>query len=140
MSAFSDLHARLTALATPAAAVELAEIEPLLAHRTAPVRAAIDVAAARLDAPDADPILRARLMLRLASLLMVETDFEGAEQALAAASRHAPDARALSFVAGARRCRIALRRGQRDEASATLLANAARLPELTIRASRRGAT
>jgi len=130
VSAFSDLQARLTALATPAAAVELAEIEPLLAHRTAAVRAAIDTAAARLDAHDVDPTLRARLMLRLASLLIVETDFEGAEQALAAAARHAPDARALGFVAGARGCRIALRRGRRDEASSTLLANAARLPDL----------
>ena len=129
-TALDDLRAQLAAIATPAAAVEVAEIEPLLAHRVAPVRAAIDAAAARLDGPSIEPTLRARLMLRLASLKMVETDYEGAEQALEAAGRHAPDARALRFLGGARACRIALRRGQVAEASATLVDTAAHLPAL----------
>lgn len=130
MTALADLRAALAALATPAAAVELAELEPILPHRIEPARAAIAAAAAVLDAPDADPALRARLMLRLAALKLVETDYEGAEQALVAAGRHAPDARALRFLGGARACRIALRRGNRAEAGATLVETAAALPAL----------
>ncbi len=130
MTALADLRAVLVALATPAAAVELAELEPILPHRIEPARAAIAMAAARLDAPDAEPLLRARLMLRLATLKLVETDYEGAEQALVAAGRHAPDARALRFLGGARACRIALRRGNRVEAGVTLVETAAALPAL----------
>ncbi|HTR53896.1 MAG TPA: hypothetical protein VMJ10_24545 [Kofleriaceae bacterium] len=91
-------------------AVERAEREPLLGHRAAPVRAAIDAAAPLLDATPS-PELRARLLLRLAQVAMVETDYEAADQALAAAARHAPDAHELRMLGGVRACRVAIRRG-----------------------------
>ena len=130
VTALADLRAQLARLATPAAAVELAELEPILPHRLDPTRDAFAAAASQLDAPDVDPRLRARLMLRLATLKLVETDLEGADQALVAAGRHAPDARALRFLAGARACRITLRRGNRVEAGAMLVETASALPAL----------
>ncbi len=110
------------------AAVEHAEQEPLLGHRVAPVRAAIDAAAAILDAVEV-PALRARLMLRLASVKMVEQDYDGADQALEAVGRHVPDDPALRFLCGVRACRVAIRRGAepRRFARETLLAVADRL-------------
>jgi len=110
------------------AAVERAEREPLLGHRIAPVRAAIDAAAALLDRVPV-PALRARVMLRLASVKLAEQDYEGADQALEAAGRHVPDNVELRFLAGVRACRVALRRGAepRRVARETLLAVAERL-------------
>jgi hypothetical protein len=110
------------------AAVERAEREPLLGHRIAAVRAAIDDAAPLCET--ADPALRARLLLRLASVKMVETDYEGADQALEAVGRHVPDDTVLRFLAGIRACRVAIRRGPeaRELAHQTLLNAAARLP------------
>jgi hypothetical protein len=115
------------------AAVEAAEREPLLPHRIAPVRIAIDTAARILDEPaggDVLPVLRARLMLRLAAVKLAETDCEGADQALEAVGRHAPDDTVLRFLAGIRACRVAIRRGPepRKLAHQTLLNAAARLP------------
>jgi tetratricopeptide (TPR) repeat protein len=112
-------------------AVERAEREPLLGHRAAAVRAAIDAAAPLLESAD-HAILRARLLLRLASVKMTEGDYEGADQALEAVGRHVPDDTVLRFLAGVRACRIAIRRGPapRALASATLVQAAARLPEV----------
>jgi len=116
------------------AAVDAAEREPLLGHRIAPVRAAIDAAAQILDGPMPAgghvPELRARLLLRLATLKLVETDYEGADQALEAVGRHVPDDTVLRFLAGIRACRVAIRRGPepRKLAQQTLLNAAARLP------------
>ena len=117
------------------AAVERAEREPLLGHRAAIVRAAIDEAAPRLEA--AAPELRARLLLRLATVKMAEGDYEGADQALEAAGRHAPDDTALRFLGGIRACRVAIRRGPepRQLAHQTLLAAAQQLPAFDSGAS-----
>jgi tetratricopeptide (TPR) repeat protein len=115
----------------PRSALERAEREPLLGHRAAAVRAAIDAAAPLLEA--AEPELRARLLLRLASVKIAEGDYEGADQALEAAGRHAPDDTLLRFLAGVRACRVAIRRGPsaRELAHATLLQAAAHLPEVS---------
>jgi tetratricopeptide (TPR) repeat protein len=112
------------------AAVDRAEREPLLGHRAAAVRAAIDAAAPLLET--ADPPLRARLLLRLASVTMVEGDYEAADQALEAVGRHVPDDTLLRFLAGVRACRVAIRRGPepRKVAHDTLVRAAMRLPEL----------
>lgn len=90
------------------AAVERAEREPLLGSRTVQVRAAIDAAAPLLET--AAPQLRARLMLRLASVKLAEQDYEGADQALEAVGRHTPDDTTLRFLSGVRACRVAIRR------------------------------
>lgn len=113
--------------AAATAAVEHAEREPLLGHRIAPVRAAIDAAAPLLET--AAPQLRARLMLRLASVKLAEQDYEGADQALEAVGRHVPDDTTLRFLAGVRSCRVAIRRDAeaRKVARDTLLSVAARL-------------
>ena len=110
------------------AAVERAEREPLLGHRIAEVRAAIDAAAPILDR-DPAPALRARLLLRLATVLMTAQDYEGADQALEAVGRHVPDDTTLRFLTGVRACRIAIRRGAsaRELAAETLMNVAARL-------------
>lgn len=109
-------------------AVERAECEPILGHRIDAARAAIDAAAPLLDAID-DGELRARLMLRLALVKMVETDWEGADAALDAAADHSrSDARKL--LAAIRACRVAVRRGQRDLARQTLIAASGQLPQL----------
>jgi hypothetical protein len=112
------------------AAVDRAEREPLLGHRIAPVRAAIDAAAPLLDTAPV-PELRARLLLRLAEAKMAEADLEGAEQALEAVGRHAPDDTALRFLTGVRACRVAIRRGPEPRAAAetTLRAAAAQLAD-----------
>lgn len=112
------------------AAVDRAEREPLLGHRIAAVRAAIDDAAPLLDAAPV-PELRARLLLRLAELKMAEHDLEGAEQALEAVGHHAPDETELRFLTGVRACRVAIRRGPDGRALAddTLRAAAAQLPD-----------
>jgi len=110
------------------AAVERAEREPLFGHRVAPVRAAIDAAAAILDRVSV-PALRARLLLRLATVKLVENDYEGADQALEAVGRHVPDDTVLRFLTGVRSCRVAIRRGPepRKVAQQTLLGVAERL-------------
>jgi len=110
------------------AAVERAEREPLLGHRIAPVRAAIDAAAAILDRVSV-PALRARLLLRLATVKLVENDYEGADQALEAVGRHVPGDTVLRFLTGIRACRVAIRRGPepRKIAQQTLLGVAERL-------------
>jgi hypothetical protein len=112
------------------ALVERAESEPLLAHRIAAVRAAIDAAAPLLDSVDSAE-LRARLMLRLAEVKLAETDWEGADRALEAAARHAGEG-PLKLLAALRACRVAIRRGpaQRAEAEQLLVATVERLPEL----------
>lgn len=111
------------------ALLERAEHEPLLGNRVAPVKAAIDAAAVALDEVAA-PELRARLLLRLALVKLVETDYDGADQVLHAVAAHVPDHEALRFLTGVRACRVALRRGpaQRREARGMLLAAAARIP------------
>ncbi|MBV8760728.1 MAG: hypothetical protein JO257_25775 [Deltaproteobacteria bacterium] len=112
------------------AAVERAESEPLLGHRAAAVRAAIDAAAPLLDAvPDEE--LRARLMLRLADVKLAESDWAGADRALEAAARHAGDG-PFKLLAALRACRVAIRRGpaQRAEAEQLLVATVERLPQL----------
>lgn len=113
------------------ALVELAEAAPALGNHTAHVRTAIDAAAAVLDTVAA-PVLRARLLLRLAEVQLVEQDLGGADRALAAVADHVPDHVALRFLTGVRACRVALRRGaeQRAQAGDVLLASAARLPAL----------
>lgn len=113
------------------ALVERAESAPVLGNNTAPVRAAIDAAARVLDTVVA-PALRARLLLRLAEVQLVEQDLGGADQALAAVGTHVPDHVALRFLTGVRACRVGLRRGvaQRAQAADVLLASAARLPAL----------
>ncbi|MDX2091665.1 MAG: hypothetical protein SFX73_27640 [Kofleriaceae bacterium] len=112
------------------AVLELAEREPLLGNRIAPVKAAIDGAAVVLDRVGS-PEQRARLLLRLASLKIVETDYDGADKALHAVGDQVPDHEALRFLTGVRACRIALRRGPEDRnvARDMLLASAARLPD-----------
>ncbi len=124
-----------------AEAVERAEREPLLGHRLAPVRAAVDAAAPLLDRVAA-PELRARLLLRLAQLKMVENDWEGADQALEAVGRHVPDDTILRFLTGIRACRVAIRRGPepRKLAQSTLLAAAERLPSFDTGAGWAGVT
>lgn len=110
------------------AAVEQAEREPLLGHRIVPVRAAIDRAVAVLEQV-AVPALRARVLLRLASVKLAEQDYEGADQALEAVGRHVPESVELRFLGGVRACRVAIRRGAgpRRVARETLLAVAERL-------------
>ncbi|MBL0213156.1 MAG: hypothetical protein IPQ07_04685 [Myxococcales bacterium] len=114
--------------ANAARAVDGAEREPILGHRIAPARAAIDAAAILLDRVD-DGDLRARLMLRLALVKMVETDWEGADGALDAAADHATTA-PLKLLAAIRACRVAVRRNQRDLARQTLIAASGKLPDL----------
>ena len=109
-------------------AVERAEQEPLLGHRIVQVRAAIDAAAPLLDRVE-NGELRARLLLRLSLVKMVEMDWEGADQALDAAAEHTTD-HAKKLLAAIRACRVAIRRGQRDLARSTLFAAAGKLPEL----------
>lgn len=134
MALLDELRARVertrgddTAHAT--AALELAEAEPLLGNRIAPVRAAIDAAAQVLDRVAA-PELRARLLLRLAQVKLAEQDLEGADQALAAVGDHVPDHVAIRYLTGVRACRVAVRRGaaQRRQAEDVLLQTAAHLP------------
>ncbi|MFT3699672.1 MAG: hypothetical protein QM831_41370 [Kofleriaceae bacterium] len=110
------------------AAVERAEREPLLGHRGPQVRALIDAAAPLLDQHPI-PELRARLLLRLADVLLVENDYEGADQALEAVGKHVPNDVTLRFLTGVRACRVAIRRSaeHRKLASDTLLNVAARL-------------
>jgi len=105
-------------------AVERAEAEPLLAHRGPAVRALIDAAAPLLDTVDS-PELRARLMLRLAEVKLVEADWDAADRALEAAGRHAGDG-PWKLLAALRACRVAIRRGpiQRAEAAQLLAATA----------------
>ena len=111
-------------------AVERAESEPLLGHRAAAVRAAIDAAAPLLDEV-ADEELRSRLMLRLADVKLAEADWAGADRALEAAARHAGDG-PYKLLAALRACRVAIRRGpaQRAEAEQLLVATVERLPQL----------
>jgi hypothetical protein len=108
-------------------AVERAEAEPLLAHRAAAVRALIDAAAPMLDEV-ASAELRARLMLRLADVKLVETDWDAADRALEAAARHAGEG-PLKLLAALRACRVAIRRGPapRAEAEKLLAATAQRI-------------
>ncbi len=105
-------------------------MEPLLGHRIAPVRAAIDAAAVVLDKVAA-PELRARILLRLAQVKLVQVDFEGADQALNAVGEHVPEHTAMRFLTGVKACRVALRRGpeQRKLAGEMLLHSAAALPQ-----------
>ncbi|MEJ7600485.1 MAG: hypothetical protein WKG01_21430 [Kofleriaceae bacterium] len=88
----------------PAALVDRCEIEPLLGNRVAPVRVTLDAAAAALDTLDTPeaPALRARVMLRLAQLKLVENDWDAADRALEAVGRHVPEHAALRFLTGAR--------------------------------------
>jgi hypothetical protein len=111
-----------------ARAVERAECEPILGHRVDRARAAIDAAAPLLDAVE-DGGLRARLMLRLALVKMVEMDWDGADGALDAAAEHGTDA-AQKLLAAIRACRVAVRRGQRTLARQTLIAASGKLPSL----------
>lgn len=100
-------------------AVELCEREPLLGARTSPVREALRQAGAALDdAPD--PELEARVLLRLASLKLVEQDLDGADQALAAAGDKVGRQGPWMYLAAMRQCRVAVRRGDRAVALATL--------------------
>ena len=110
------------------AAVERAEREPLFGHRMPQVRAAIDAAAPVLDRHPV-PALRARLLLRLSTVLMAAQDYEGADQALEAVGRHVPDDTTLRFLTGVRACRVAIRRGPepRRLAAETLINVATRL-------------
>jgi len=115
-------------VASAARALEHAEREPILGHRIAPARAAIDAVATLLDqVTDGD--LRARLMLRLALVKMVEADWDGADGALDSAADYATEA-ALKLLAAIRACRVAIRRGQRDLARQTLIAASNQLPSL----------
>jgi tetratricopeptide (TPR) repeat protein len=118
----------MTTEAEAIAAVERAEREPLLGSRIAAVRAAIDAAAPLLDQLPV-PQLRARILLRLASVKLAEQDYEGADQALEAVARHVPDDTTLRFLCGVRACRVAIRRNAetRKLARDTLLNVAARL-------------
>ena len=109
-------------------AVERAEREPLLGHRLAPVRARIDEAAQLLTAQP-DPALQARVLLRLATVKMVEMDFEAAEKALEKAGALCDDL-ALRCLGGVRACRVAIRRGERERPAALLIATATRLDAL----------
>ena len=117
----------------PAVLVEKCEIEPLLGNRLGPVRVTLDAAAQALDTLETAeaPVLRARVMLRLAQLKMVENDYEAADRALEAVGRHVPDHAALRFLTGVRACRVAIRRGpeQRAEAGKLLVSTAARVPQ-----------
>ncbi len=121
----TDLAARATTL------VELAESEPLLGNRLEPVRAAIDAAARVLDEVPL-PELRARIMLRLTDVKLVENDWDGADRALEAVGRHVPDHEGLRFLAGIRACRVGIRRGpdEREAARTMLRAAALKLPDL----------
>ena len=114
----------------PAVLVEKAEAEPILGNRLGPARVTLDAAAQALDSVEA-PDLRARVMLRLAQLKMVENDYDAADQALEAVGRHVPDHAALRFLTGIRACRVALRRGpkQRAEAGQMLVSAATRVPQ-----------
>jgi|GEM_PF-2123467 len=100
-------------------AVAIAEQEPLLGHRVEAVRAALHAAGAAIDG-QGDPTLEARLLLRLASVKMVELDWEAADQALSSAGDRLGREGALMFVVAARACRVALRRGDHEVAGATL--------------------
>lgn len=134
---FDALRSRLAdPAASPAAraavAVAIAESEPLLGHRGAVIRDAIQVAGVALDATGAAPDteLAARVLLRLAALKMNELDWTAADQALAAAGDRIDRAGPLMFVIAARSCRVALRRGDHAAAGATLRLAAPHVAEL----------
>jgi hypothetical protein len=138
MASLDEVRARVEATrgddpAHARAVLELAEREPLLGNRIAPVKVAIDGAAVVLERAGT-PEQRARLLLRLASLKIVETDYDGADKALHAVGEQVPDHEALRFLTGARACRIALRRGPEDRKVARdmLLASAARIPHFDV--------
>ena len=104
-------------------AVELCEREPLLGSRIGPVRDAITEAGAALDgAPrdDGAAELEARVLLRLASLKLVELDWNAADQALTAAGERVGREGPWMYLSALRACRVAIRRGDRATALATL--------------------
>lgn len=122
MAEIGTLRNRLAAASGPERArlaVELCEREPLMGHRAEVIRAAIREAGAALDAaPDRE--LEARVLLRLASVKMVELDWDGADQALAAAGDRVDRQGPWMYLGAARSCRVAVRRGAHDAATATL--------------------
>ncbi|MBK9035013.1 MAG: hypothetical protein IPL61_27745 [Myxococcales bacterium] len=117
-----SLRAQLAA-ADPAArataAVRLAEDDPLLGHRAAVVRANIH-AAGPLVEPVEDPALEARLLLRLASIKMIELDWTAADSVLSSAGERIERTGPLMFAIAARSCRVGIRRGDRAVAGPTL--------------------
>jgi hypothetical protein len=110
-------------------AVEIAELEPLLGHRTAPVRAAIAEAARALDETP-DPELEARVLLRMASLKMVEQEWDAADAALAAVGDKVGRDGPWMYLSAVRACRVAIRRGDRAVAAATLDAGSRQLEKV----------
>ena len=110
-------------------AVELCEREPLLGHRSEVIRAAIRDAGVALDAaPDRE--LEARVLLRLASVKLVELDWDGADQALTAAGERVDHQGPWMYLSAARACRVAIRRGDRGAATATLTAAAGHVDQV----------
>jgi tetratricopeptide (TPR) repeat protein len=102
-----------------AALVALAEQEPLFAHRADVVRPLLTEAAQALTAhPDAR--LQARVLLRLAELQMVASDLELAERALERAGATCED-EDLRLIGAIRACRVAIRRGERDQPASLLV-------------------
>ena len=117
-------------------AVEICEREPLLGHRAEVIRAAIREAGVALDAaPDRE--LEARVLLRLASLKLAELDWDGAEQALAAAGERVDRQGPWMYLSAIRSCRVAVRRGDRGAAVSTLTAAAGHVDEVADHADPR---
>jgi hypothetical protein len=112
-----------------ALSVQLAEYEPLLAHRSEIVRAHVHAASAAIEAAP-DPALEARVMMRLASIKMCELDWSGADAVLSAAGEAIGRAGPLMFAIAARSCRVGIRRGDREVAGATLRIAAGHVAQL----------
>ncbi|MEZ4404453.1 MAG: hypothetical protein R3B06_30820 [Kofleriaceae bacterium] len=110
-------------------AVRLAEEEPLFGHRVEVIRQLVHAAAAAVEAAP-DPALEARLMMRLAQIKLVELDWAAADATLTAAGERIGREGPLMFAIAARSCRVAIRRGEREVAGATLRAASRHLAEL----------
>jgi len=130
------------ALAQAQALVELAEAEPVFAHRQAVVRAPLEEAAALIDGL-ADPVaaaaLEGRVLLRLGHVKLSEGDLEGVEQlAGRACARLGPAGDVARLVdADALIARAAIRRHQFAQALGRLGGATERLDEPTTVSARR---
>jgi tetratricopeptide (TPR) repeat protein len=112
-----------------AALLDLAEAEPVLRHRAAPVRALLEEAARVLDTVE-DLGLKGRVLLRLAEVKLAEEDQEGAEQLAVRAADFLGKINALDDLvrAGTVQARAEARRGRLDRARALLGQLGAELP------------
>jgi hypothetical protein len=123
------------------ALLDLAELEPLLPHRSAMVRAPLEEAATLLDRLGR-PALEGRVLLRLAYIKLVENDLEGVEQLATRAGKRLDGDLDRRLEAKSLIARAKIRRHDLTAAEATLVAIGEQAPDdepATI-AGRRAAT